>query len=293
MKKNVFYLLLAVLGFVVLPSCSKDKEEEDYALEIAKTYEGALRVADADYAASTIIIERTETNKVKLTLKDFTYEGLNLGDIVVDDITVKKGEKILLSTENKSVTVNLFGNPTTVFIDIAGTYTNGSLVLDITIKEAPVAGTIKADFTTDKSVIPPAPPIPPTPPVSATFDEIWNAIEGTYNGTVSMKGSVTPMGEDVKITIIKTSDSEISVHMDGITSPGMSLGDVNFTATVEKGENPVCAFSASTNLSLTMGAPMSLPATIVGKTNEVNKMNLIISTSMMGTPIEVIYSGSK
>lgn len=290
MKKNVFYLLLAVLGFVVLPSCSKDKNEEtDYALEIAKSYDGALKVADATPAANTIVIDRTGTNKVKLTLKQFTYTGISLGDIVVDDITVTKKDDILLSAENKQVTINLLGSPTTVSIDIAGTHTTNSLVLNITIKEAPVVGTITAYFTTDKSIIP-APAGPTESTETSTFEEIWNAIEGTYNGTVSMGGDL--MGEDVEITIAKISGFEINVHMNGISESSMSLDDIDFTATVEKGEEVVCTFSASTNLSLSL-FPMPISAMITGKTNNVDKINLIITASIMGTPMEVIYSGSK
>jgi uncharacterized secreted protein with C-terminal beta-propeller domain len=282
MRRSVFYLLLAVLGFVALPSCSKDEKEKekevvvDYALEIAKTYEGALKVEDDDPVANTIVIERTGENKVKLTLKQFihTPSGINFGDIVMDDIAVtKNGDAILFSVEKKMVTVTI--SDASVSITVNGTSSNGSLELNINMGKVLDIEKISAYFTTDKSILP--------PPV--TSGAIWAALDGTYNGTLIYTVRGTTRENPSVVTIEKKGGWEIQLSVNGVPM----LETITFSdITVTENSDETCTFSGTFEDSL-------CSATITGSANELGKVEFSgsIDVAAMGTSISISYTGSK
>ena len=289
MKKNVFYLLLAILGLTILPSCSKEEddnkgggiEETDYALQIAKTYDGALSIEGVDTIASTIVITRTEENIVKLTLKQFTYLGLSLGDIVVDSIAVtKSGSAILLSVEKKMVTVTALNQSATAPVTIKGNFSNDSLELSIDIEEIPVIGDIQAHFTTDKSILPP--PVPP-----ADGGDIWTALDGTYNGTSTIT-VVGTLEAPSTVAIEKKGEWKIQLTiLNGVPMAPFSFPDIIVTENTDG----TCVFSGSISNDM-------YSAEITGSADELGKIEFsgtISVAAMMETVgiVKISYIGSK
>ena len=109
MKKKVLnlFLLLTLLGFV---GCSSDKDDVpsvDFD-QIAGVYKGTLAVEvesigiDTKGIPAKVYVEKSGENKVTVKLKDFSFEGIELGDIIVKDMSVKKrGSKHELSGQDR------------------------------------------------------------------------------------------------------------------------------------------------------------------------------------------------
>lgn len=109
MKKKVLnlFLLLTLLGFV---GCSSDKDDVpsvDFD-QIAGVYKGTLAVEvesigiDTKGIPAKVYVEKSGEGKVTVKLKDFSFEGIELGDIIVKDMSVKKdGPKHELSGQDR------------------------------------------------------------------------------------------------------------------------------------------------------------------------------------------------
>ncbi|MBQ7664668.1 MAG: hypothetical protein IJS43_05540 [Bacteroidaceae bacterium] len=84
--------------------------------EAAGTYTGNIKVTVAgseSSSESTIIIEEIDANNVNLTLKNFSYSGMNLGDIKVSNIPVSRDENgDVLFGANSPQTLSLTGGLT-------------------------------------------------------------------------------------------------------------------------------------------------------------------------------------
>ena len=105
MKKRVLYLLLAVLGFVVLPSCGKNDETESIIpppppppppaasgaiwTALDGTYNGTLTytvMGGPQEASSALTVEKTGGWKIQLSVNGLPMPGMSA--ITFPDITV-------------------------------------------------------------------------------------------------------------------------------------------------------------------------------------------------------------
>ena len=98
MRKILLASLAAVFTLGLMSSCSKDDDGPgpdltDYAAKIAGIFKGDMTVAlgEAQPGAPTtekIYVTRTGENKVTMEIKNFTYEGMSLGNIEIKDVAV-------------------------------------------------------------------------------------------------------------------------------------------------------------------------------------------------------------
>lgn len=103
MKKNLFYCLFAASCVVTaLSSCSEDYEPTPNLIQaiekdVAGDYKGTLSVEvdgiSFEPTSQNIVIERSGMNRVDLTISNFSFANMPLGDVTLADcILEKKGD---------------------------------------------------------------------------------------------------------------------------------------------------------------------------------------------------------
>ncbi len=103
MKKNVFYCLFAAsCAVTALSSCSEDYEPTPNLIQaiekdVAGDYKGTLSVEvdgiSFEPTNQNIVIERSGMNRVDLTISNFSFANMPLGDVTLADcILEKKGD---------------------------------------------------------------------------------------------------------------------------------------------------------------------------------------------------------
>lgn len=96
MKRNLFYLLMMVCSLSIFVSCSDDDDVEYIKDgEFDGVYMGTLDVDAVDLITvndipQKIYITKTGENLFKMELKNFWFESIEIGTIVVDNISVTK-----------------------------------------------------------------------------------------------------------------------------------------------------------------------------------------------------------
>ena len=263
MRKNLFYFVLMAVSLVTtLSSCKKDNGNDvDYAIQIAKSYPGTLIVGGIS-TPYTIDISRTGINLIKLELKNFSYIGMNLGDIVLDNIALTKNgnDSIRFSSENKSITVDVEG----ASVDLKGASLDDDLTITMSIKDV-LAEPIPVYFTTgvvDNDDV-------------AEGGEIWTAMDGAYNGTFN------PGDVEESVTVEKTGGYSITITIPSLSFLGMPEGiPISIPATVTEDPDGTCSFT---------GTFLAGGGTLTGKAKSVG--NITFTATAFGTTIE--YIGSK
>lgn len=103
MKKNLFYCLFAAsCAVTALSSCSEDYEPTPNLIQaiekdVAGDYKGTLSVEvdgiSFEPTSQNIVIERSGMNRVDLTISNFSFANMPLGDVTLADcILEKKGD---------------------------------------------------------------------------------------------------------------------------------------------------------------------------------------------------------
>lgn len=149
MKKSLLYLFMFVCSVSLFTSCSDDDPETIQNGEIDGVYLGKLDVDAAGVIEindikQKVYISKTGENQIKMELRDFSFQSLNLGTIAVENIAVQKNannytfsgsQKITLLVGECAVTVNgtiagdkltmniavVAGGTLNVTVDFAGT----------------------------------------------------------------------------------------------------------------------------------------------------------------------------
>lgn len=121
------------------------------AAKIAATYKGNLVLAIAPEDPIEKEIELTASGEnVKVTLANFSFGEIPLGDIIVDGIELNKStDAINLVEKEVPYTINL-GMPIEVKVKISGTVKEETLDLVITVSEVPLLNTIPITFSGKK-----------------------------------------------------------------------------------------------------------------------------------------------
>ena len=123
----------------------------------ATDYTGSLTVSVDGTAAtpqtSTINVEQQSNGKYTLSIKDFNFAGIQVGDVVVPDIEGKNysGAGITTIAANTKVTLNMFGELPLV---LSGRFTDKELAAEIDIEVAALEQTVNVDFSTLTSQLP-------------------------------------------------------------------------------------------------------------------------------------------
>ena len=153
MRKILLASLAAVFTLGLMSSCSKDDDGPgpdltDYAAKIAGIFKGDMPVAlgEAQPGAPTtekIYVTRTGENKVTMEIKNFTYEGMSLGNIEIEDVAVAATKATDASAAYKcavtgkgTVSINLNGVPLTADVEVSGTVANDKADIKIVVDAA-------------------------------------------------------------------------------------------------------------------------------------------------------------
>ena len=165
MRKILLASLAAVFTLGLMSSCSKDDDGPgpdltDYAAKIAGIFKGDMTVAlgEAQPGAPTtekIYVTRTGENKVTMEIKNFTYEGMSLGNIEIKDVAVAATKATDASAAYKcavtgkgTVSINLNGVPLTADVEVSGTVANDKADIKIVVDAAGLK--VNVGFAGDK-----------------------------------------------------------------------------------------------------------------------------------------------
>ena len=111
----------------------------------AKDYTDELIIDGRSQGQKTVSVNKQSNGKYKIELKNFSYEGLNVGTITLKDVEGTDDEwgNTELSTTGQKVTVfSVF----TVSVDLNGKIIGDKFYADITIHKIPKFGDWKATF---------------------------------------------------------------------------------------------------------------------------------------------------
>jgi len=180
MKKGIVYFFMMAVSLVLFAGCGSDNNEDgpeeptDYALQVAGTYPGQLKITlpgdvELPEQDNQVTITRNAENIINLKLNAFTLtvpdtsaESASLGlrsvptiDIVIADILVeaievsKSGSDVVLTEKTVEVDVTMDGMPGKYNVTVSEGKVNGSN-LSMNIKVPMNDGEVKVVFTGTK-----------------------------------------------------------------------------------------------------------------------------------------------
>ncbi len=114
----------------------------------ATDYTDNLIIDGKSQGQKTVSVNKQTNGKYKIELKDFSYEGLNVGTITLKDVEGTDDEwgNTVLNTTEQKVTVKVYYIPVSVTVDLNGKIIGDKFYADITIHDIPALGTWKATF---------------------------------------------------------------------------------------------------------------------------------------------------
>ena len=104
MKKSLLYLFMLICSVSLFTACSDDDPETIRDGEIDGVYWGKLDVdaagvIEVNDITQKVYISKTGENQIKMELRNFSFQTLNLGTIAVEQISVQKnGNSYIAST---------------------------------------------------------------------------------------------------------------------------------------------------------------------------------------------------
>lgn len=150
MKKNLLYLFMLVCSVGFFASCSDDDPETIQNGEIDGVYMGELDVnvagdIEVNDIKQKVYITKTGENQIKMELKEFKFQSINLGTIAVENMSVKKNGNSCAFAGNQNITL-LVGE---CAVTVNGTIEGNKLAMNIAV----VAGgtlNVKVNFAGTK-----------------------------------------------------------------------------------------------------------------------------------------------
>ena len=284
MRKILLASLAAVFTLGLMSSCSKDDDGPgpdltDYAANIAGIFKGDMTVAlgEAQPGAPTtekIYVTRTGENKVTMEIKNFTYEGMSLGNIEIKDVAVAATKATDASAAYKcavtgkgSVSINLNGVPLTADVEVSGTVANDKADIKIVVDAAGLK--VNVGFAGDK--------------IGADTPDYALDIAGTYTGKMIVTVGDTPVGPTKQeIVFARQNENVVQMSMEDFSFGGASLGkivlsDVNVA---KKDAGYTVAGEGDVKVSLG-GNPLTVKVTLEG-TVEDKATELVMTINVPG-----------
>lgn len=284
MRKILLASLVAVFTLGLMSSCSKDDDGPgpdltDYAAKIAGIFKGDMTVAlgEAQPGAPTtekIYVTRTGENKVTMEIKNFTYEGMSLGNIEIEDVAVAATKATDASAAYKcavtgkgSVSINLNGVPLTADVEVSGTVANDKADIKIVVDAAGLK--VNVGFAGDK--------------IGADTPDYALDIAGTYTGKMIVTVGDTPVGPTKQeIVFARQNENVVQMSMEDFSFGGASLGkivlsDVNVA---KKDAGYTVAGEGDVKVSLG-GNPLTVKVTLEG-TVEDKATELVMTINVPG-----------
>lgn len=149
MKKNLVFFLMAFLT-LNFTACNDD-DDPVYPVdeELAGTYKGTLEIElDGNTIASNlpknVTIAKADNNAISLELKDFSFMGLNLGTIKINNCALKQAGETYSFTGNQELTlaepIDKCG------VVVGGTIGNGKTKIDLDIDVTALGQKVEVTF---------------------------------------------------------------------------------------------------------------------------------------------------
>ncbi len=160
MKKSFFYLFALICAMVFFTACSDDDEKSEVTLsqviesDLIGTYEGKLSITVDGVSIATdieqnIILSASSTeNAVKLELNDFSFMGMELGDIVVDPCAVTEENETYNFQGSETLTLDIVGSCP---VEVAGTISGKNIDIAITVDATLLQQSVDVTFTGTKA----------------------------------------------------------------------------------------------------------------------------------------------
>ncbi len=153
MKKNLVFLLMAFLT-LNFTACSDD-DDSVYPVdeELAGTYKGTLEIElDGNTIASNlpknVTIAKAGNNAISLELKNFSFMGLNLGTIKIENCALKQVGETYAFTGNQELTLAQPIDKCGVVVE--GTIGNGKTKIDLDIDVTALGQKVEVEFNGTK-----------------------------------------------------------------------------------------------------------------------------------------------
>jgi hypothetical protein len=258
MKKNLFYYLFAVICSVgVFTSCSDD-DDPDFSQaieqEIAGTYKGTLDISlDAVVVGKdlpkNIAISKAGNSSINLELKDFIFNGMNLGTIQIMNCTLAQNGSSYTFTGSQ--TLNLTGVGECAVTVENSTIAGGKATVNLNIDVKQLKQTVKVLYvgTRLKGTESNAAQI-----TSFTFDKEVAAVDSLVIGTPVIdeadKTITFVIADTAKAEHLKMLVPTITVSDKAIVTPGSGIAQnfnsaVKYTVIAEDGTENVYTVSVS------------------------------------------------
>lgn len=165
MNKKLFLLVAFVLSLGLgFTACGDDEKEDpavDYAAQVAGTYNGELVVdlgtagGEQDPITRDIKIARKADNSIELSLDDFIFMDMPVGDIKVST-AVSENEGVVKLADVTLSEYSLAEGALTADVKLhQSTVKNGKLILNISVTKIKLGGVegtpdVEVSFTGDK-----------------------------------------------------------------------------------------------------------------------------------------------
>ena len=156
MKKNLFLLVLLFVSTLITSCKDDEKMPELIGDELNKVYyKGDLdiklnNVTVGEDIPQKIYITKTGVNLIKMELNNFSFSGMPIGDIVVNNIAVIKTGNNHTFTGAEKITLPVSAEPCAV--SVVGTIKGNVMEMKITVN-VPVVGIVLVDFEGDKMLV--------------------------------------------------------------------------------------------------------------------------------------------
>ena len=156
MKKTLFYLFMFAAVSMTETSFTSCSNEEKITFpieeELAGNYKGQLKVnvdgVDLGTQAQKIIVEKSGETSINLSLKNFSFIGINIGDVELKDCPLAENGDVYSFTGTTSLNVDMLK------ADVQATGTIGSgnveVNMDINADLGGVKQAVKVVYTGEK-----------------------------------------------------------------------------------------------------------------------------------------------
>ena len=284
MRKILLASLAAVFTLGLMSSCSKDDDGPgpdltDYAAKIAGIFKGDMTVAlgEAQPGAPTtekIYVTRTGENKVTMEIKNFTYEGMSLGNIEIKDVAVAATKATDASAAYKcavtgkgTVSVNLNGVPLTADVEVSGTVANDKADIKIVVDAAGLK--VNVGFAGDK--------------IGADTPDYALDIAGTYTGKMIVTVGDTPVGPTKQeIVFARQNENVVQMSMEDFSFGGASLGKIVLSDVTVTKKDAGYTVAGEGDVKVSLGGnPLTVKVTLEG-TVEDKATELVMTINVPG-----------
>lgn len=264
MKKFIYSILLAVACITptVFTSCSNEEETVTFPIEedLAGNYKGVLKVnvdgLDLGEQSQKITVEKAGDKSINLSLTNFSFIGINIGDIELNDCPIAEDGDNYTFTGTTSLATELLKAD----VDATGTIGGGKVNISMAIA-ADLGGTpqtVKVTYTGDK--------LKGTESSEAKITKfVFDEKVADVNSAVMVQPEINEQTKAITFTVSETANAEdlaalvptVEVSEKATVTPGSGVAQdfsngktVKYTVEAEDGTTVVYTVSVKGSASI-------------------------------------------